>query len=178
MRKVEINFLKLYDVAEKNGDVDALDANVFVLYQLFRNNYELRMLFRSKALSNASKIDILMTLPCFEPSRTFYGVVHLLLEREIYDRIYYLSEGFSKIVNQKVGRIIVHTFSAQALSDSMKKQMTDQLERVLKKKVLLKNSVDANLVGGLIVKLPDRKIFDFSIRRILSDYKFYLMEKN
>lgn len=178
MRKVEINFVSLYELAQKNGDVDALDASIFTLYQLYRNSYELRKLLHSKVLGSEQKIEILKSLPCFEPSKTFYTVVYLLLEREIVDRIYYLSEGFSKVVNQKLGRIIVHTFSAQAISGGLKAQLTSQLEGILSKKVVLKNSVDPTLVGGFIVKLPDRKIYDFTVKRILSDYKFYLMEKN
>ncbi len=178
MRKVEINFDKVYDLAQSRGEVDLLESNLFTLYILYRNNYELRRLFHTKGASFSQKIETLAELSCFAPCKTFYELVYLLLEKEMWDRIFYVNEGFGKVVNQRLGRIIVQTFSAEPLSDELRTQLTNRLAQAVSKKVILKNKVDENLVGGLIVKFPNGKIYDFSIRRILSDFKFYLMEKN
>ncbi len=57
-------------------------------------------------------------------------------------------------------------FSAAALKDAQKKEITQTLERVTGKKIEAKFSLDANLLGGVRVRVGDT-IYDGSLRNRL-----------
>ncbi len=56
--------------------------------------------------------------------------------------------------------------TAAEISDALRKRLTEMLERSTGKKVLLNESVDSSLLGGMIMQLGDQKI-DSSVAREL-----------
>lgn len=174
---IELNYKKLFDLAQTRNEVDALEHNIFSLYLIYRNSLELRRLMLHQRLSNTEKIEMIKSFNCFRPSTLFFELLKLLLEHEMPDKLYSVHEGFSKIVSQKLNRIMVQVYSVIPLSDPIREKITQRLEVILKKTILLKNTVDATLIGGIIIKLPDGKIYNFSLNKALSDIKYSLTEK-
>jgi len=60
--------------------------------------------------------------------------------------------------------------SAVALTDNEKEKLTDKLQTVYNGKITAEYFIDAELIGGVIVKI-DGKIMDGSLRRRLHDIK-------
>jgi len=60
------------------------------------------------------------------------------------------------------GRVDVSVSSAVPLSDALKEELLGTLRRVTGREVRLDETVDADLLGGIIVSLGDRKI-DYSL---------------
>lgn len=60
--------------------------------------------------------------------------------------------------------------SVEPLSESLKKEVTALVEKIAKKEVVLTEKIDANLVGGFVLKIGDRQI-DESISSKLSALK-------
>ncbi len=179
MKHVEIDFEKLYELASSRNEVDTLEHNIFALYLLFRHSYETRTLLMNTRISNNEKLDIIKDLPCFtSPNSTFFELLELLLENDMGNKMYYINENFSKVVSSKLNRILVQLFSAVPIPDSIESVINERLSKSLNKKVNLKNFVDPSLIGGMIIKLPDGKIYNFSYSKALSDIKFTLMEKD
>jgi len=132
----------------------------------------------TKFIPNSEKVDILTKLPCFMSSTVFSEVIALLVEHKMFNKIYALFEGYAKVVNKKLNRIIVQVFSAVPLPDPLLKDMKDRLEFIVKKDVRLKLFVQPALVGGVMLKFPNGQIYDFSINKMLSNFKYHLMERN
>jgi len=177
-RAFELDFEKLYLMAEKKHQVDFLEHNILTAYLLYRGNFDFRKLLLSQRLTVEEKVNLLVTLPCFKESSLFFELIGMLLEKEKATKLFYVQEGFSKKVSEKINRIMVQVFTAVPLKDDMRNEIASKLELSLKKKVLIKSSVDPSLLGGIVIKLPNGKIYNFSFKNALSDLKCSITEKD
>ena len=74
---------------------------------------------------------------------------------------------FENVLRERQGVAEAEIFSAMALNDAQKSEMTQTLERVTGKKIEAKFSLDANLLGGALVRVGDT-IYDGSLRNRLN----------
>lgn len=177
-KTLEINLEQLFDMAQSRGETDAVENNLAVAAKLYRRSYEMRRLLKSDFLPKEEKIKILRELPYFEKSPLFFEFMLLVLETNLVEKLSSFQTGFSRIVCEKLNRLMIYLVTAVDLSDDEITGIRVQLEKLLSCTVYLHHSVDDHLVGGMILKLPDGKIFDFSYNRRLSDFKYFLMERN
>jgi F-type H+-transporting ATPase subunit delta len=75
-------------------------------------------------------------------------------------------ETFQNVLRERQGIAESEVFSAAVLKDAQKKEITQTLERVTGKKIEAKFSLDANLLGGVRVRVGDT-IYDGSLRNRL-----------
>ena len=177
-KAIKINFEKLLDIASTQSEVESLEYNLFELYQLYRKNYQMRRLLRAAEVPEKDKLDILIALPCFVPSKVFSELLKLILSKKLTKKIYYFYDNFGKTIDKKLGRVTVQIFSATQLPIEQTESLKLEIEKVLQKKVNLKAFVDESLLGGLIIKLPSGHIYDFTYKKLLTEFKYYTMEKN
>ncbi len=177
MKKLIINYEKLFELANERHEVAILENNLFNLYQLTRTNISIRRLLYNKILSPDQKLQQLQKLFGFNASKLFYELIYLLLTKNQIFSIYSVYSHFSNIVKEKLNMIIIQAISPILLSIENKKALKNILEITLNKKIILKNFVDPTLLGGLILKLPDGQIFDLSFKRNLENLKYYILEK-
>jgi len=175
--KIEIDFEKLFQLAQKNQEIELLENNLFTLYLLNRNNYDIRRFFHNRQLSTDQKMKLFENSFGQPTSKLFYHLLYLIIDKKLYHKIYYIYEGFSKIVNRKDNRIIIQIYTAIPLSTLILQNIKPRLETLFQKKITLKNFIDAGLLGGMYLKLPNGKIFDFTYKSMLLSLKFHLMEK-
>jgi F-type H+-transporting ATPase subunit delta len=76
-------------------------------------------------------------------------------------------ESFQSVLRERQGIADAEIFSAVAMNDAQKKEMTQTLERVTGKKIEAKFSLDASLLGGALVRVGDT-IYDGSLRNRLN----------
>lgn len=176
-KAIEIDFKKLFELASDRNEVEILENNLFDLYQLNRSNYDIRHLLHNTRINNQHKIELLKKVFGVNASKLFYELIFLLMSQKMIHKIYYIYEGFSKIVNEETNRIIIQLVTPLSLPMPVIQELKPKLENVFQKKVTLKNSIDPSLLGGMYLKLPNGKIFDFSYKKSLLNLKYYLMEK-
>jgi F-type H+-transporting ATPase subunit delta len=70
---------------------------------------------------------------------------------------------FEKIVDERLGILQVEVTSAQDLKQQQQSDLVRQLETMTGKKVVLNLQTDADLVGGLVVRLGST-VYDGSVR--------------
>jgi F-type H+-transporting ATPase subunit delta len=71
------------------------------------------------------------------------------------------------VLRERQGIAEAEVFSAVALNDAQKTEMTQTLERVTGKKIEARFSLDRNLLGGALVRVGDT-IYDGSLRNRLN----------
>lgn len=71
------------------------------------------------------------------------------------------------IHDEMMGRVLASVQTAIPLSDALRSQITDQLGALLNKQVRLRESVDPELIGGMVIRVGD-KVFDSSVSNRLN----------
>jgi len=85
-------------------------------------------------------------------------------------------ESFEKLYNQKNGIIEAQIVTAKKISAASEKKVKDYVEKKYDaKKVVLKNTIDSNIKGGMIVKVGD-EVMDGSVAGKLNELKKVLVK--
>lgn len=176
-RGIELNFEAIFQLAEKKNEVGDLENSLLQLYLLNRNHYDTRRLLNSRWIPTSVKLSILEKIFGPKTPQLFYNILYLLLEHNMAQKIYYAYMGFSNMVSQKTNRIIIQMNTAVSIPKERLSIFQEQLEKTMHKKITLINAVDANLVGGMYLKLPNGQIYDFSYKKALLNLKYYLSKK-
>jgi len=69
--------------------------------------------------------------------------------------------------DEMLGRIVASIRTAVPLDDGLRSQITDQLGSLMSKQVRLRESVDPDLIGGMVIRVGDR-VFDSSVANRLN----------
>ena len=77
-----------------------------------------------------------------------------------------LAETYREEVETLRGEIRVHVRSAVELDDAQRRELTQAVARLTRKRATLLESVDSSLIGGVVLRIGDRKI-DTSVARSL-----------
>ena len=154
-------------VAEREGDFDAVHAELRDLAGVIEGSRDLMRLLYSPSIRMEVKRGILEDLLSLaglsDLAATF---VRLLLEK---GRLRYLpsvAETFEYLANERQGKVKVTVTSAAPLSAEEAERLKAGLEQATGKTVLIETVVEPPLIGGLVVRIGDR-VLDGSIRHQL-----------
>ena len=177
MASVKVDAEKLFEKARAAGELDAVEDNLFNFCRLFQSNYEFRRLVREVSVPVSDRVKAILEIRCFKPSSVFRTVLILILQGKNLERTMIFQELFTKIADEKLNRKTIQVISSVPLPDSMARKIQEDCGRILKSNVHIRHLLDETLIAGLVIKLPDGKIFDFSLKKQLAEYKSFVMEK-
>jgi|GEM_PF-4120815 len=175
--RIEISVEKLYKFASDKNELLELEFNIRALYFLFEQCFELRSLFKTQRLERAQKVALILEMPCFKKSVAFSELIKILIFCKLYSKIPSLYNRFSRLLASKSEKITVEITTVAPMDSKSQESITAQLEKEFNNKVLVKNLIDQSLIGGMIIKYPSGKIFDFSLNRKLNDLKYHLSQR-
>lgn len=175
---LDLDYHKLYSRAGQRNETVALTQDMYFLDQLLALSYDVRYLLTASPLSSEDRIKALMEIPGFQKSETFQELLFLLIQKK-------QIVAFAAIYNHYVTHLVDHhgfaiveaVLPVSNMSGSFMDEISSTLQRAIGKKVVLKTRVDETLIGGVILRLPNGKIFDYSYRKRMRDFKSYVMEK-
>ena len=76
-------------------------------------------------------------------------------------------DGAMNLFDEMSGQVLANVSTAVPLDDALRNQIADQLGRALNRKVRLKEVVDADLIGGMVIRVGDT-VFDNSVANRLN----------
>ena len=158
----------LFDLASENGTVTAVEADLDRVEQAIRESEDFGALIRNPQVSrgDAGKImdAIAPVLGLSDLTKKFMGV---LAENR---RLFALPEiirAFHSIAAAQRGEATAEVTSAHPLDEGQIEQLRQKLEAREGRNVKIRTSVDADLLGGLVVTIGSKRI-DSSIRTRLN----------
>ena len=87
-----------------------------------------------------------------------------------------LYETYRKDHQDHVGRVDVRVLTAVPLADELRARLRDELSRVLGKDANLIESVDPSILGGLVLRVGDKKV-DASVGRQIRDLRHLVHQR-
>lgn len=141
------------------------------LADLLENAPELMKIFRNPIFSVEEKKGVILkVLEKAAPSAMIQNFCLLLADK---DRLAFLPEinaAYGALLDEEQGVLRGKLVTAVKLSDAMQKSVVGKLEKESGRKVVLDYEVDADIIGGLMLKIGG-KVLDASIRAQLQILK-------
>lgn len=123
-----------------------------------------------------SLYEVTENLKAKEVSRAIRNFINLLAKNNAISLGPKIIEEFEKYWWQQQGLAKVELTTARPLTSHQEKKIINQLQRQLKKKIIVDKTVDESLIGGLLIKFNDTLI-DGSLRKQLLILKNNLINK-
>jgi len=134
----------------------------------YQESPELRNLFASPAASTEAKRGVAEKIAArLGASKIVRNFLFVVIDHQRMHELPEILTTFQDVLRERQGIAEAEVFSAVALNDAQKTEMTRTLERVTGKKIEAKFSLDRNLLGGALVRVGDT-IYDGSLRNRLN----------
>lgn len=166
----------LYDVAEKKGRVQETIDDLSQLVELLENSEEVKKLVHHPEISVREKKKFFIQLLKGRMDEDLITFVLILVEK---DRILYLKEKLEelkKIDLEHRAILLAQVKTARPLKDFQRQAILDKLTEKYGKRVELKETLDPDLLGGMILKVGD-DLMDGSLKSRFEDLREAMLAK-
>lgn len=167
----EVYAQALLGVTEKAGNSDAVIAEFeSLLVDVLDKLPQLRATLYSLRVSDEDKIKLLDKAFAGKMSVTLLNFLKVLARHQRLDSLRVIFRAVQKRYNTMRGRVEVFVTSAAPISNPLMEQIRSKLTGMLGRDVILKVSVDPQLLGGITVRVGDT-VYDSSLRTQLRRMK-------
>lgn len=157
----------LFSLAEEKDEFIKFQDDLNLIKEAFTEHKEFRNVLFHPRIKLDEKKRIFDRVFEEEISQEIYNFIQLLIDKR---RIFYIKaiiNKFNELVNDREKIIKIEVVSAIELEEDMKNRLKDKLEKGMDYDVILNNTVDPDILGGLVLKIGD-KIIDGSIQHELN----------
>ena len=162
----------LFDAAAADDAVDDVYMQLTAAVRIARSHAPLRDALLSDSVSGATRAS--------QAKGVFAGLnpalvetLGLMAERGNFDLLSSVVETYGKIAEDKRGVVAVDVTTAVELSDSLRESITKKLAADMGKDVVLRESVDPSIIGGIVFSAHGQRI-DASIASQLENARVVL----
>ena len=161
----------LADIALAQGAAAPVVQQLSDFTEAFAESAELRNFLASPAVSKESKRGVAERISArLGASKIVRNFLFVIIDHQRSHELPAILQGFKSVLRERQGFAEAEVFSATALNDAQKKELTQTLEKATGKKIDLKFSLDASLLGGALVRVGDT-IYDGSLRNRLNNLR-------
>ena len=148
----------IFEIAREEKKLDAYDkdlgkvrADVFAIPEAVK-------FFQNPLVPQKAKKDLLIKAVGKEVSETVMNFLMLLVDKKrigVFSEIYDI---FTSLKNKEQGILIADVTSAFPLTKKQQDALTKKLATLTKRKIQIRTHKDPSILGGLIVKIGDKRI--------------------
>jgi F-type H+-transporting ATPase subunit delta len=166
----------MLDLAESGGEAESLLEELHGLVALMEKNDGFRNFLVSPLVDSGERERILEKQLRGKLSDLLVNSLQVLNRHGRLDILETLVEVFRTQYQERHGQVDVHVTTAVPLGDALRAEIEAAAERLAGKTPKLIASVDESLIGGLVIRIGDRKI-DTSVARALRNLRDGLGER-
>lgn len=154
----------LFELAVEEGKVDSLVEEAEGVLQILDENTDLQKLMNHPKISKEEKISVMENIFKGRVSDSLTGFLKIVVSKDRYGDIKEIFEYFLETVKEYKNIGTAYVTTAVELKDAQKQELVSKLLATTKYKELeMVYTVDASLIGGMIVRIKDR-VVDSSIK--------------
>lgn len=167
--------LSLFSVAKEHSLTDEILQEITVLATLFEDNKAYIKLLDSPELSTAKKHSLIEESVGNSIHKYTLNFLKILCDKKRFSEFFKIQEEYRRLYNKENNIIEVEAVTAITMSDTLLEKLTQKLCNVTKQKVIVKNTVDTSIYGGVILNYGNYQI-DSSVKHQLDGIKTALKE--
>jgi F-type H+-transporting ATPase subunit delta len=167
-----------YKAAEAAAQADELLAELdAVVNGVFRRNPGLEVFLASPAVGRDRKADALRRAFDGRASKTLLNFLLVLNSHDRLGAVRIILDEYRRLHERRHHRFHVWVRSAVPLTDPERQRLVEDLRGVTQREPILEESVDADLLGGLVIRVGDW-VYDTSVRTRLVNIRNELIERS
>jgi len=123
---------------------------------------QLQAAFASPRIEAEEKVRVLERLFSDEFDPLLIKFLKVMAQRDRLGYVDAVRNAADEIHDDMMGRVVASVRTAVPLDDTLRNQISERLGTLLNKQVRLRESVDPELIGGVVIRVGDR-VFDSSV---------------
>ena len=159
----------LFELALEENKIDSLQEEVGVVLEVLADNQDLIKIMNHPKVSKEEKVALIEDIFKGRVSMELTGLMHMLAEKGRYGEIDDVLNYFLDCVKEHKNIGTAYVSTAVELTDAQKKAVEKRLLETTKYvEFEMHYSVDAALIGGMVIRIGDR-VVDSSVQTKLYD---------
>jgi F-type H+-transporting ATPase subunit delta len=147
----------LFDAAAAADTVDAVSTQLDAVVRLVRGSSPLRDALLDDSVAGTQRAELARTVFAgLEPA--LVDTLAVMVERDNFDLLSSTVEAFATVSEERRGLVAVDVTTAVELTDALRKTIADKLTADIGKGVVLRETVDPAIIGGIVISTHGRRI--------------------
>jgi F-type H+-transporting ATPase subunit delta len=154
--------------AEKAGDSERLESEIFNFAQIVAANPQLRATFVERVTGPAAapKSQIVTTLLTGKAAQSTISLISFLVDHPRGRSVESALAEYAEIISARKERMIAHVVSSAPLTDAQIQRLTKAISTMFGKQIRANISVDPSVLGGLSIRIGDELLDGTLISRL------------
>ena len=169
--------LAVFELGTESGQLQQLTDQLRALSDAYASSSDLRGVLDNPLVDEAKRSAVIDTLAArLGLGRLAKNTVRLLARRHRVSLIVDLARALGRLADERAGIVRATVTSARPLPDTFCRQLTSELERLTRRKILLERQLDPSLLGGVVTRVGDN-VIDGSLKGRLADLERQLLTR-
>jgi F-type H+-transporting ATPase subunit delta len=160
----------VFNVARAENMVDQVEDELRQLKDEITNNLELKKNLTDPSIENYEKIKVMLEILGDDASKAIKSFAAMMVILDAIDSFEQTYKDFVKLANQLKRQVSIEVISVIELDKEILNEIKEHVDKKTGLDVRIKNVLDKNIIGGLVIKIGD-KVIDLSIKDKLEDLK-------
>lgn len=153
----------LLEFVEEPGGLEAVREEAEILGQFDSQEPRLQIFLENPRVEESDKLAVIDKVFKGKISDVLYKFLVLVVRNGRSAGLVDILEHFCELHDEQVGLVQVHVTTATEMTDELHSQLQNTLAKRLDKTIVLKSDVDANILGGMVVRFSGM-VADSSLR--------------
>ncbi|PBQ32000.1 ATP synthase F1 subunit delta [Sphingobacteriaceae bacterium] len=167
----------LMELAVESKQLDAVRADMKTIEQVCAENREFELFLNSPVIKTDKKLVVMSSLFKGKISDLTLSFLNLVTSKHRESIIHEITKAFEDQYRSDKNIFTAVVTSAKGLDATTKQKVADLIKSQLKGEVEIVEKIDANTIGGFIIRIGDKQI-DKTVARQLSNLKKELLNTN
>ena len=166
----------LFNLAQKEKSIDPVRETLDAMVMLMETDRTFRYFMLTPRIEDRKKIDVLKKIFSSMAPELFFQFLEVVFDKRRQEYLGKVSYHMENLYNNSIGRVIVKATSARMLAPEEQKVLVSALEDKTDKQVVLSNTVDSSLIGGVMLRMG-YMVLDATVKGKLGQIKTDLINK-
>lgn len=164
----------IFELAEEGQLTDTVGSELRTVKDAIEAQRDLAVFIAHPSTPREAKKEVIAKVFGTEVGELTQKILLYLIDKRREAMLPAIADAYTKLVYEARGIIEAHVRSAMPLTDAEVKRLTAALKKRSGKDIVLTQTIDPTLLGGLVVQMGDT-LLDGSVKRQLSEMKDVLM---
>ncbi len=160
----------LFNLARAENAVDQVEDELRQLKDEVIYNLDLKKYLSDPAVEKSDKIKAILEILGEDASRSIQSFAAMMIILNAIDFFEQTYKDFVELANQLKRQVSIEVFSVIDLDSKLLDEIKKGVDKKTGLDVRIKNVIDKNILGGLVIKIGDR-VIDLSIKNKIEDLK-------